>query len=197
MYATLQRSRQGARRARPMASQVEPLLPTLPATTALVRMWRGELTEAIDEGRKAVELHPVPADLARQLRDGARVRRPARRGARAIPARLGDVARTCRGLRALEATCLAKMDRLEDARRILGRARAASPNRVRGRVLHGDAARRAGSARGGVRGAGTGVHENSAFLYSIEVDPKMEPLRGDARFARICRRDVTPSGKTR
>ena len=38
-------------------------------------------------------------------------------------------------------------------------------------------------------------HENSAFLYSIEIDPKMEPLRGDARFAKI-RRGVT-SGKSR
>ncbi len=36
-------------------------------------------------------------------------------------------------------------------------------------------------------------HENSAFLYSIEIDPKMERLRSDARFARI-RRDVSAPG---
>src|SRR5688572_14025550 len=32
-------------------SQAEPLLPTLPATLVLVRIWRGELSEAMDEGR--------------------------------------------------------------------------------------------------------------------------------------------------
>jgi hypothetical protein len=39
-------------------------------------------------------------------------------------------------------------------------------------------------------------HENSAFLYSIEIDPKMESLRGDSRVGRIRRRDVTSPGKT-
>ena len=29
--------------------------------------------------------------------------------------------------------------------------------------------------------------ENSAFLYSIEIDPKMERLRGDSRFRRLRR----------
>jgi hypothetical protein len=33
-------------------------------------------------------------------------------------------------------------------------------------------------------------------MYSIDVDPKMEALRGDPRFARIRRRDVTSPGQT-
>ena len=53
-------------------SQVEPLLPTLPATLVLVRIWRGELAEAIEEGRKAVELHPY-LQISRRLRDGPRM----------------------------------------------------------------------------------------------------------------------------
>ena len=40
-------------------------------------------------------------------------------------------------------------------------------------------------------------HENSAFLYSIEIDPKMEQLRDDARFARVSSRDGKAPGKTR
>ena len=55
MYSTLKRFDK-ALDALDHGSQVEPLLATLPATTALVRMWRGELTEAIEEGGKAVEL---------------------------------------------------------------------------------------------------------------------------------------------
>jgi hypothetical protein len=40
-------------------------------------------------------------------------------------------------------------------------------------------------------------HENSAFLYSIEIDPKMESLRDDARFARVSRRDGKAPERTR
>ena len=57
MYSTLKRLDK-ALDALERGMQVEPLLATLPATMVLVRMWRGELTEAIEEGGKAVELHP-------------------------------------------------------------------------------------------------------------------------------------------
>ena len=35
--------------------------------------------------------------------------------------------------------------------------------------------------------------ENSAFLYSIEFDPKREQLRSDARFARVQREGNAPT----
>jgi hypothetical protein len=37
--------------------------------------------------------------------------------------------------------------------------------------------------------------DNSAFLYSIEIDPKMEPLRGDARFAKIRRGAISGTSR--
>ena len=40
-------------------------------------------------------------------------------------------------------------------------------------------------------------HENSAFLYQIEIDPKMEHLRDDARFARVSKRNGKAPEKTR
>ena len=48
-----------------------------------------------------------------------------------------------------------------------------------------------------MRSGARSYHENSAFLYSIEIDPKMESLRDDARFARVSRRDGKAPEKTR
>src|SRR5687768_5368328 len=98
-------------------------------------------------------------------------------------------------MRALEATCLAKMNRLDDARRILG-----ALEQLR-RTEYVDAYYMAilrdalGERREAFDELERAYHENSAFLYSIEIDPKMEPLRADPRFARI-RRDVGSPGKT-
>ena len=187
MYATLKRFDK-ALDALDHGSQVEPLLATLPATTALVRMWRGELTEAIEEGSKAVELHPYlqisRANYAMALECAGRLDEALEQY------QLGSVmSLNLPWMRALEATCLAKMGRLEDATAYARAPRATSPNRVRGRLLYGHAARRARPAHGGVRRARTRVPRELSVPVSIEIDPKMEQLRDDARFARVSRRD--------
>ena len=38
--------------------QADPLLPILPSTEAIVRMWRGEYDEAVVVGNKGIKLHP-------------------------------------------------------------------------------------------------------------------------------------------
>ena len=192
MYATLKRLDK-ALDALEHGLQVEPLLATLPATMVLVRMWRGELTEAIDEGRKAVELHPYLQISARQLRDGARMRRPARRSARAIPARLGDVAQP-----AVDARARGDVPR-QDASARRGPAYSRRDIEQLRRTEYVDAYYMAilrdalGHRQEAFVELERAFHENSAFLYSIEIDPKMERLRSDARFARI-RRDVSAPG---
>jgi len=82
-------------------------------------MWRGELTEAIEEGGKAVELHPYlqisRANYAMALECAGRLDEALEQY------QLGSVmSLILPWMRALEATCLAKMGRLEDARRMLG-----------------------------------------------------------------------------
>ena len=99
--------------------------------------------------------------------------------------------------RALEATCLAKMTRIDDARRILGeleQLRQSEYVDAYYMAILRDALGQRSEAFGELQRA---RHENSAFLYSIEVDPKIDSLRRDARFARLRDQDVVPSGKTR
>jgi tetratricopeptide (TPR) repeat protein len=195
MYSTLKRFDK-ALDALELGSQVEPLLATLPATTALVRMWRGELTEAIEEGRKAVELHPYlqisRANYAMALECAGQLDEALEQY------QLGSVmSLNLPWMRALEATCLAKMGRVEDARRMSG-----TLEQLR-RTEYVDAYYMAmlrdalGQRTEAFAELERAYHENSAFLYSIEIDPKMEQLRDDARFARVSRRDGKPPGKTR
>jgi DNA-binding winged helix-turn-helix (wHTH) protein/Flp pilus assembly protein TadD len=176
--------------------QVEPLLPTLPATMALVRMWRGEMNEAIDEGRKAVELHPY---LQISRVNYAMALECAGRFDDALEQyQLGSVmSPNLPWTRALEATCLAKMHRVEDAQRILGeleRLRETEYVDAYYMAMLRDAIGERAAAFDELERA---HHENSAFLYSIDVDPKIDALRGDPRFARIRSREVTRAGETR
>jgi tetratricopeptide (TPR) repeat protein len=193
MYATLQQFDK-ALEALDRGAQVEPLLATLPATMVLVRIWRGELNEAIDEGRKAVELHPYlqisRANYAMALECAGRLDEALEQY------QLGSVmSLNLPWMRALEATCLAKMNRLDDARRLLKHL-----EQLR-RTEYVDAYYMAmlrdalGQRSEAFEELERAYAENSAFLYSIEIDPKIEPLRGDPRFARICRRDVIPPEK--
>jgi tetratricopeptide (TPR) repeat protein len=176
-------------------SQVEPLLATLPASMVLVRMWRGELKDAIDEGRKAVELHPYlqisRVNYAMALECAGRLDEALEQY------QLGSVmSPNLPWTRALEATCLAKMDRQDEAKRILDEL-----DRLR-RTEYVDAYYMAmlrdalGQRDDAFAELERAAQENSAFMYSIEVDPKMEALRGDPRFARIRRRHVTSPGQT-
>jgi len=195
MYSTLKRFDK-ALDALEHGSQVEPLLATLPATTALVRMWRGELTEAIEEGSKAVELHPYlqisRANYAMALECAGRLDEALEQY------QLGSVmSLNLPWMRALEAICLAKMGRLEDARRMSG-----TLEQLR-RTEYVDAYYMAmlrdalGQRTEAFTELERAYHENSAFLYSIEIDPKMEHLRDDARFARVSKRNGKAPEKTR
>jgi DNA-binding winged helix-turn-helix (wHTH) protein len=195
MYATLKRLDKSLEMLE-RAALVEPLLATLPATMVLVRMWRGELSEAIEEGRKAVELHPYlqisRANYAMALECAGQLDEALEQY------QLGSVmSLNLPWTRALEATCLAKMARGDEAQRIL-----ADLEQLR-RTEYVDAYYMAmlrdalGQRSEAIAELERAHHENSAFLYSIEIDPKMESLRGDSRFARIRRGDVTSPGNTR
>ena len=98
--------------------------------------------------------------------------------------------------RALEATCLAKMDRVEDARRILAdleRMRQTEYVDAYYMAMLRDALGQRAEAFEELERAG---HENSAFLYSIDVDPKIEALRARRPLRARPQRDVARSGKT-
>ena len=168
--------------------QVEPLLATLPASMVLVRMWRGELTEAIEEGRKAVELHPYlqisRVNYAMALECDGRLPEALEQY------QLGSVmAQNLPWTRALEATCLAKMDRPEDAQRILSELETLRQTEYVDAYYMAMLRDALGQRSEAFDELERAYLENSAPLYAIEVDPKMNQLRGDARYARIRGRD--------
>lgn len=163
-------------------AKAEPLLPTLPATEVNVRIWRGEYEEAIALGRKAVELHPYlqicRVNYAQALEFWGRL------DAALTQYRLACVmSPDLPWLRALEGTCLAKRGRTPEALAILEELeqlrRSEYIDALSMAVLR-QALGHEREAFGELERAG---EENSAFLYSMNVDPKMDGFRRDARFA--------------
>ena len=165
-------------------SQADPLLPTLPATIVNVRVWRREFDAAIALGRKAVELHPYlqisRANYAQALEFSGRLDE-----ALAEYQLASIMSPDLPWLRALEGTCLAKMKRTREARAILQQL-----EQVR-RFEYVDAYHMAvlrqalGQHAEAFEELERTVDENSAFLYSLNVDPKADSFRDDVRFARL------------
>jgi hypothetical protein len=90
--------------------------------------------------------------------------------------------------RALEATCLAKMDRPEDAQRILSELETLRQTEYVDAYYMAMLRDALGQRSESFDELERACRENSAPLYAIEVDPKMDQLRADARFAGIRRR---------
>jgi tetratricopeptide (TPR) repeat protein len=88
-------------------------------------------------------------------------------------------------MRALEGTCLAKLGRTTEARAILDelehRRDSDYADALYVAVLRDALGERAEAFKEIERA----FDENSAFLYSIDVDPKMDTFRDDPRFTRL------------
>jgi tetratricopeptide (TPR) repeat protein len=160
-----------------------------------VRIWRGEIEEAIEAGRKAVELHPylqisrvnyaLALECSGQLNEALEQYQLASVMSPNLP-----------WTRALEATCLAKMNREADAHRILGELdelRLTEYVDAYHMAILRDALGQRAEAFSELERA---CRENSAFLFAMEVDPKVERLRQDSRFARIRQLDANRSSVT-
>ena len=166
------------------AYEVDPLLPTLPATVVLVRVWRGEFDKAIEVGRTAVELHPYlqisRVNYALALEFSSRLEEAL------AQYQLGAVmSPDLPWMRALEGTCLVKMDREPEARAILdaleGKRQTEYVDALHMAVLR-DALGQREQALGEIERA---YDEHSAFMYSMNVDPKMHAFRSEPRFQRL------------
>jgi tetratricopeptide (TPR) repeat protein len=174
----------------------DPLVPTLPATTLLLRFWRRDFEAAIAHGKQAIELHPylqiVRVNYAQALEFSGR-----------LPDALAQyklasvMSPDLPWLRALEGTCLAKMGRTVEAQEILEELehlrRSEYVDAFYQCVLQ-DALGHRAEAMNELERA---VDENSGFLYSMNVDPKMDTLRGDARYQRLEARAQSPKSADR
>lgn len=162
----------------------DPLLPTLPGTEIMIHYWQREYNAAIEAGRRAVELHPylqVGRALYAQALEFVGRADDALEQYRTALAMSPELT----WMRAQEATCLAKQGRRDEARAAL-----AHLDELR-RSEYVDACSMAGlcDALGqrdrAFQELARASVENSASLYSLGVDPKMDTFRDDPRFRRL------------
>jgi len=163
---------------------IDPLLPLLPATETLVLFWLREYDAAIEVGARGIELHPylqvLRANYAQVLEAVGRLD-----DALAHYRTASAMSPDSTWMRAHEGMCLARLGRQEEAMAILDamehmrRSEYVDPYYMtlfRFAVGQRDAA---------FDELARAYEEGSVWLFSIDVDPKMDPLREDPRFERL------------
>ena len=170
---------------------IDPLLPLLPATETLVRFWQRDYEGALAVGARAIELHPylqiARANYAQALEYSGRLDE-ALAQYRTASAMSPDLT----WMRAHEGTCLAKLGRRDEALAIVD-----AIEHIR-RSEYVDAyymavLRDALGQRDAAFNELTRTYaDNSVWLFSVDVDPKLDSLRDDPRFARL-RNDYIPA----
>jgi DNA-binding winged helix-turn-helix (wHTH) protein/tetratricopeptide (TPR) repeat protein len=166
------------------ARDTHSLWPTVPANEIFVRVCRREYDIAIACGKKALELHPYlylgrlfyaeALDLSDRVDEAL------------DQYRLASVMSPDLGwLRAFEAKCLARHGRRKEALKIL-----AELNQVR-KTQYIDAYYMAflmdalGDRDQAFQELERAYHEKSVSLFMLDVDPKLDDLRNDPRFAAL------------
>ena len=163
------------------AWKVDPLWTLLPATEIFVRLCRREFDSAAEYGRKAVDLYPYlqlgRAFFAQALEFSGRTEE-----ALAEYRFAGAMSPDLPWLKALEGTCLANAGRAGEAWKLLE-----DLNQIRAST-YVDAYYMAlllnalGNRDAAFQELDRAVQENSTMLYVLDVDPKLDGLRADARF---------------
>jgi tetratricopeptide (TPR) repeat protein len=159
------------------------LWPILPATEVLLRLCQRQFEAAVALGKQAVELHPF--FLLSRLFYAQALECSGDIEAALEQYRLSTVMFSGPMILALEGRCLAKLRRLEESRKILcglQQVRNAAYVDAYHMALLLDALGRRDEAFQELNRA---VDENSATLCFLDVDPKLDPLRGDPRFPRV------------
>ena len=163
---------------------VDPLWPMLHMTEATVRFWRREFDAAVTMGSQAVELHPY-LHTARTIHAQALEFSGRFEDALAQYRIASVMSPDLPWLRAHEGICLAKMGRVTDGRTILeGLEQLRRTEYVDAFFMAAfrEAVGQRDEAFGELERAAA---ENSARLYSLDMDPKMDGLRADPRFTRV------------
>lgn len=183
LYSTLQRF-DDALAAIARGYDIDPLLPTLPTMEMVVRFWRREFDAAIAIGERTTALHPYlqvgRAIYAQALEYSGRLDEALEQYRRATV-----TSPDLPWMRALEGACLAKMGRLDEAVPIvdeLERRRDAEFVDAYFMAVCRDALGHRDAAFSELERA---CAENSAWLYSIDIDPKMDSFKRDPRFAQL------------
>lgn len=169
------------------AHALDPLLPVGPAAEVIIRFCRREFDEAARCVKKALELHPYlllgRAFCAQALEYAGKTDEALAqyRFARAVEPEVAWLA-------ALEGACLARIGKQKEAFSILEELQ------IRRKSEYVDAYYMTllldalGKRADAFRELARAVEENSAALYILDVDPQMDALRREPRFASIRKR---------
>ena len=178
--------------------KVDPLFPVLPAVEVSVHFFARDFDRAIECGKKSLELHPYVvigrSFYAQALEYSGRVDEALREYRMTCIMSPGLI-----WLRALEAVCLSKIGRKTEAQDILREVetiRAAEYVDAYYMALLYDALGRRNDAFAELERA---REENSITICLLDVDPKMDALRGDPRFDQLRKKlfgrgSFSPSG---
>jgi tetratricopeptide (TPR) repeat protein len=166
------------------ARRIDPLWPTLSATEVFLRLCRREFDAAVLSGKQGLDLHPY-LHLARGYY--AQALEYSNQPELALAQyRLAHVIEPdIYWVRALEARCLAIMGRKADAETVLEELEETRLSEYVDAYYMALLFEALGRRDDAIEELDRAIDENSATLYMLDVDPKMDPLRGDRRFAKL------------
>jgi tetratricopeptide (TPR) repeat protein len=176
------------------ARNTHSLWPTVPANEILVRFFRREFESAVTCGKKALELHPY-------LYLGRLFYGEALEYSGKVPQALEQyrlaviMSPDLPWLRAVEATCLAKNGRRKEAVAILAELNQSRKTQYVDAYFMAVLLNALGDRDQAFQELERAYHEKSAMLFSLDVDPRIDSLRADARFAAL-RSRVYPDAET-
>jgi DNA-binding winged helix-turn-helix (wHTH) protein len=164
--------------------QVDPLFPMLSVMGVAVRFWRRNYEEALTMAAASVALHPYlqvgRAFYAQALEFTGRLEE-----AHAQYQIGWMMSQDLPWMRALEGTCLAKMGRASEAREILAWLEALRASEYVDAYYMAVLQAALGDRPAAFGELDRALEENSAWLYQLDIDSKMDTFRGDRRFERI------------
>jgi tetratricopeptide (TPR) repeat protein len=170
---------------------IDPLWVQLPASEVFVRFFRRELPEALAAAHQGLELHPylpLGRALYAQALEYSGDTEEALKQYRMATVLCPDLP----WLRALEALCLANTGRRDESLTILRQLEELRKTEYVDAYFQALLLHTLGRKDEAFLELERAVDENSAALFVLDVDPRMDPLRADPRFGAI--RDRVFSG---
>ena len=169
----------------------DPLQPLTAVAEVNVRIWRREFDHALTLGERAVQLHPY--FMLTRVYYGMALEFSGRPDAALEQYHIGGmITQGLAWMRGLEGACLAKLGRIDDARRVLDELL----ERRRHEYVDAYAVARLRLAVGDVDGAFVelerAIDENVGGLYALRFDPTADGFRPDPRFSRLLTRYLEP-----